>query len=101
LRKNQKLQCNDCYEIDKQWHRKIIGGLQIETKCLLHLFSVFINTLTPSIMNTSTHPSDVSKTKLPGDEIISLPEVANGSYIISVEEMNGEHIESIRLNVFR
>ncbi len=52
-------------------------------------------------MNTTTYPSNVSKAKLQGDEIISLPEVANGSYIISVEEMNGEHIESIRLNIFR
>jgi hypothetical protein len=87
--------------IDKQLGKKIIGGLQVEAKYLLHLCSVFINTLTPSIMNTTTYPSNVSKAKLQGDEIISLPEVANGSYIISVEEMNGEHIESIRLNIFR
>lgn len=36
-----------------------------------------------------------------GDEIIHLPDVANGTYIISLEEMSGERIETIRLNIFR
>ena len=36
-----------------------------------------------------------------GDEIIHLPDVANGTYIISLEEISGERIETIRLNIFR
>ncbi|TVQ82055.1 MAG: T9SS C-terminal target domain-containing protein, partial [Flavobacteriales bacterium] len=41
------------------------------------------------------------KAKVTGDEIITLPNVANGAYIILVEEVNGEPLESIKLNIFR
>ncbi len=36
-----------------------------------------------------------------GDEIIALPNVANGTYIIVIEEESGKMLESIKLNVFR
>lgn len=41
------------------------------------------------------------KAKVTGDEIITLPNTANGTYIILVEEVNGEPLESIKLNIFR
>ncbi|MCC5916053.1 MAG: T9SS type A sorting domain-containing protein [Cryomorphaceae bacterium] len=39
--------------------------------------------------------------KVKGDEIIALPNVANGTYILIVEEENGTLIESIKINIVK
>lgn len=39
--------------------------------------------------------------KVKGDEIIPIPEVANGIYILMIEEDSGELLESIRLSVMK
>ena len=55
----------------------------------------------PTIMFGKTISQNSFQANVKGDEIIQLPNVANGTYIVSLEEISGEHIETIRLNIFR
>ena len=55
----------------------------------------------PTIMFGRTVAQNSFQANVKGDEIIQLPNVANGTYIVSLEEISGERIETIRLNNFR
>ena len=55
----------------------------------------------PTIMFGRTVAQNSFQANVKGDKIIPIPEVANGIYILVIEEASGELLESIRLNVMK